>query len=170
MEILVPPLVRVFRSKDLPTALRMSAVSLLSECVDTNSLALLRYTDDLASAMLDLLQVETVAMVTVTKPVLDDSEAGTLRVTMDSDPTTKNSKLPPFRRAALHFLALLVRAYTVNSHETNSVAEVFQGSEKRRALTTLRYIAATDEDSVVRVMAREVVEALESLETSAIGL
>ena len=61
MDILVPPIFSVVRGVRFPTALRTSAVSLLATAVDTYILALNMYAADLLTAMVDLIQVESVA-------------------------------------------------------------------------------------------------------------
>lgn len=134
----------------------MSAISLLSECVNTHALALLNYTDNLASAMLDLIQVETVTVTPYSKALPENEKPKRASVTMDSDLTTRNSKLPPFRRAALHFLTMLIRA---------DISVVVRGSEKSRALSILKYITLTDEDTIVRVMSREAADLLEDVDS-----
>ncbi|KAK7061701.1 RTP1-C1 domain-containing protein [Favolaschia claudopus] len=153
IDILVPPLFRVVRSPQVPTTLRTSALSLLSECENTCAVALIPYVADLSEAMIDLLQIES----SVTSPT--ESE--------DSNPTSADSKLPSFRRAALHFLGLLIRE-TTNQIYDSSRPE-FSGRVLGRIRTTLSYIAATDVDMVVRVMAREAVEALSELEQTIMG-
>lgn len=192
--MLVPSFFAVVRAAHLPTTLRTSSLSLLSQCAETNDTALIPYAIDLSEAMLDLLQLESVQgkavapSATRTTPQPTDSrespvpsseaekgpaptEKTTPEPTMDSHPTARDSKFPPLRRAALHFLAQLVRAYTAKAYDDNST---FQASGRsfpiRRAKTTLGYVAATDVDSVVRVMAREVNEAVQALEKALIGV
>lgn len=176
----------------MPTTLRTSSLSLLSQCAGTNDTALIPYAIDLSEAMLDLLQLESVQEKPIppsaahTTPHSADSlnspssgakqgpmptQNSPLEATMGSQPTARNSKFPPFRRAALHFLAQLVRAYTAKAYDAGST---FQAGGKsfpiQRARTTLRYVAATDVDSIVRVMAREVDEAVEAFEKALMGL
>ncbi|KAL1660635.1 hypothetical protein GGF50DRAFT_62802 [Schizophyllum commune] len=171
VDMLVPVLFNMVRSAHLPTTLRTSALSLLGDCVHTYALAMLPYVPDLTSALLDLLQVEGVVDDTVPakaskekQSAADDEKAGdkTKREDeekpgpapcMDSQPTSPNSKFPPLRRAALHFLALLIRTATQHAYAI-----------------TLGYIASTDQDNIVRVMAREAVEELGELERAVVGL
>ena len=61
MDILVPPIFSIVRGVHFPTTLRTSAVSLLATAVDTYILALNMYAADLLTAMVDLIQVESVA-------------------------------------------------------------------------------------------------------------
>ncbi|KAI0291027.1 hypothetical protein B0F90DRAFT_1781194 [Multifurca ochricompacta] len=138
-DILVPPLFALVRGSHLPTTIRTSSLSLLATCADTNNLALIPYANDLANAMLDLLRSKAHHSVKSTD--------------MDSQPTVADPRFPPFRRASLHFLGVLVRAFP-----------------SRRAMTTLGYVAATDSDSVVRIMAQEVGEAVRALKRALIGL
>jgi hypothetical protein len=126
VDILVPRLFAVVRSSDIPTTLRTSSLSLLSTCVNTFPLAMLPYVEDLSSAMIDLLQIESVPFAHDHKPSiktptnprendsepLEDSEPSEELQTMDSNPTSKNPKFPPLRRAAIHFLSLLIQAAT----------------------------------------------------------
>lgn len=91
-------------------------------------------------------------------------------LTMDSHPTLVNSKLPPLRRAALHFLGLLIRACVSRVYHMGSTGMLIPDVYTGRARTTLGYVASTDEDAVVRVMAREAREELEQLSNALLGL
>ncbi|CDO71360.1 hypothetical protein BN946_scf184908.g118 [Trametes cinnabarina] len=178
--LLIPPLFRVIRASHFPTVLRTSAISLLAHCVKTNALAVLPYAIELADAMIDLLQVESVPAAPrkpESKPISGkDAEESTEQLplappTMDSQPTSTNTKFPPLRRAALHFLSLLANACTTRIYEAgNADGLLFPPGLLKRAKTTLGYIAATDADDVVRVMARETVEALDQLAEAVLGL
>ena len=187
-DILVPPLFQVVRTQDLPTTLRTSAVSLLAQCAKTNPLALLPYAADLSEAMVDLLQVETVSAAPRQErqqapdgeredKASNDEAAETtpssppVPETMDAQPTSKNSKFPPLRRAALHFLTLLIQACTERLYDSGANdALAFPARLVRRAKTTLGYVAATDADGTVRVMAREAQEGLEQLGEAMVGV
>jgi len=177
VDLLVPPIYAVMRNASVPTTLRTSSISLLADCVDKSPLAMLPYVQDLSLGLIDLLQVETVPE----KPTIklskeeesqEEEEATPVDPSMDSEPTARNSKFPPLRRAALHFLSLLIRASTKLAYDDNSstTADIFPRSTFQRADITLRYIASTDEDNVVRVMAREARENLEQLQQALIGL
>ncbi|THH18393.1 hypothetical protein EW146_g2595 [Bondarzewia mesenterica] len=196
-DILVPPLFAVTRASHLPTALRTSALSLLAQCAETCDLALVPYAADLTEALLDLLQIESV----LSQPKLPKTDATSTQSnggngagqaerelresvaaphseksanrppSMDTHPTSRNSKFPPLRRAALHFLALLVRAYTVRAYNDGEMGlGAALDFPVGRAKRTLGYVAVTDADDVVRVMAREVGEAVGGLERAIVGL
>lgn len=91
--------------------------------------------------------------------------------TMDAEPTSKNTKFPPLRRAALHFLTLLIQACTERLYDSGANdALAFPARLLRRAKTTLGYVAATDADGIVRVMAREAQEGLEQLGEAMVGV
>ncbi|KAH9853650.1 hypothetical protein C2E23DRAFT_113637 [Lenzites betulinus] len=180
--LVIAPLFQVIRASHFPTVLRTSAISLLAQCVKTNALAALPYTVDFADAMVDLLQVESVpATQRKTEPRSEpdpdpdanDDEKGVNKppATMDTQPTSANTKFPPLRRAALHFLSLLTQACTNHVYETGSADRMLLPPELlRRARVTLGYIAATDADDVVRVMARETLEGLDQLAEAIVGL
>jgi len=150
--------------------------------VNTYSLAVLVYAEDLAGAMIDLLQIESVP---VKQDDIDEggnpkreekveesipSESQRWPDTMDNTPTAKNSKFPPLRRAALHFLGLLTREATRYSYESFSKTALLSQAVIQRARVTLAYISSTDVDGVVRVMAREVHEGLEELSKAQLRL
>ncbi|OJT09025.1 hypothetical protein TRAPUB_50 [Trametes pubescens] len=165
--ILIPPLFQVVRASHFPTVLRASAISLLAQCVNTNALAVLPYTVEFADAMIDLLQVESVPA-TQRKPTRSEPEPD---VKAPHAASSVNAKFPPLRRAALHFLALLTQACTRHVFETGSAERLLLPPGLfRRAKTTLGYVAATDADDVVRVMARETVDALDQLAEAIVGL
>ncbi|OSX60155.1 hypothetical protein POSPLADRAFT_1066562 [Postia placenta MAD-698-R-SB12] len=175
--MLVPRLFGVMRAAHYPTTLRTSAVALLAQCVKTNELAILPYAADLSEAMVDLLQVETVPAAPAAKKasVEEEDEIEWLEpptpATMDAQPTSTNSKFPPLRRAALHFLSLLIQACTARLYESSDGTDmVFPPQLVRRTKTTLGYVAATDEDAVVRVMARETLEGLDQLAEAMMGI
>lgn len=173
----MPPLIFTVRSSHLPTTLRTSSVSLLAQCVETNSLAMTAYTTELCSSMLDLVQVETVTVRNVDRndaETTGENDEASIHPSMDTHPTSTNSKFPPLRRAALHFLARLIRSVTSrvydSSNNGSSEADMFiQGRLLQRATTLLGYVAVTDGDGVVRVLAREVVENLEGLKRAILG-
>ena len=91
-------------------------------------------------------------------------------LTMDSHPTLVNSKIPPLRRAALHFLALLIRACVSRVYHMGPTGMLIPDVYAARARATLGYVASMDEDAVVRVMAREAREELEQLSSALLGL
>jgi len=139
---------------------------------------MLPYVQDLSLGLIDLLQVETVPekpTVKLSKEAesLEEEEPTPVHhPSMDSEPTARNSKFPPLRRAALHFLSLLIRASTKLAYDDNNsnTTDIFPRSTSQRANITLGYIASTDEDNVVRIMAREARESLEQLQRALLGL
>ncbi|TBU43355.1 hypothetical protein BD309DRAFT_960924 [Dichomitus squalens] len=192
--LLVPALFQVVRTTQFPTVLRTSAISLLAQCIKTNALAVLPYIVDLADAMVDLLQIESAAAAPH-KPSLRPKRSADTKSereeahadadadqegqhdtppappTMDTQPTSTNTKFPPLRRAALHFLSLLIQACTSRVYETGDAEGLMlPPGAMKRARTTLGYVAATDADDVVRVMARETTEGLDQLAEALIGL
>ena len=183
-DILVPPLLSTLRAAHLPTTLRTSSISLFAQCVGTNALALSAYTRELCEAMVDLVQVETVPTENESTKPRDRGPAATTESmtkgssvtstktvpspTMDALPTSTNPKFPPLRRAALHFLTLLLRSITSRVYENssggiNEAVSLLHGGTLKRMTTVLGYVVVTDRDEVVRVMAREVLEVLEGL-------
>ncbi|CAA7259732.1 unnamed protein product [Cyclocybe aegerita] len=172
VDMLVPPLFTVVRTSTAPTALRTSALSLLGDCVDTYALAMLPYVEDLCQALIDLLQVEGVSSRFARTVDEKGSDETQLPSSMDLDPTSKNPKFPPLRRAALHFLSLLIRSTTKNAHDEGDAVTslVFSPSTLKRVNSTLGYISSTDEDNIVRVMARETKENLEQLQRAVLGI
>ena len=90
--------------------------------------------------------------------------------TMDTHPTVANSKFPPLRRAALHFLTLLIRECATRVYDAGFTGTLIPDAYLTRASTTLGYVAVTDEDAVVRVMAGEAREGLGQLSNALVGL
>lgn len=154
--ILMPPFLQILRSNYIPTTLRTSAISLLAECESVYPPAMLPFYVELWHAMLDLLQVE----VSDRKP----------EVTEDTEPISKNTKLPLLRRAAIHLLSQFIRETTREAMESSSRHTVLTSSDVERAKSTLGYVASTDEDTIVRVMARETGELLRDMEKARLGL
>ncbi|CAK9786131.1 hypothetical protein CC85DRAFT_257343 [Cutaneotrichosporon oleaginosum] len=145
--LVIPPLTGVFRDAAAPTVLRTSALSLLSTAAEEDHLALLPWAAELASAAVDLVQVESVTSSAFrpAKPesepkprpkvmLIDDEEPEPepaleekLRV-IDEDPVTANPKHPALRRAALVFLGLLAASLieATQSQQDPSGAEEFK--------------------------------------------
>jgi hypothetical protein len=157
---LVPPLLGIVRSSNIPTVIRTSALSLLADCEHTHSLSMLPYGDGLFEAMIDLLQVETVPATLHGRRSENDTK-GSAELTIESEPTSLNPKIPPLRRAALHFLLIGLRARLAQIRHSTVQGSSF--SSLKRARTTLQYVSSTDKDTVVRVMAREAEEEIEQL-------
>ena len=182
--LLIPPLFGVVRASHLPTALRTSALSLLAHCASTSAVAILPYAVDLTSSMLDLLQVESVATAepirvraakedsTPAPDVAGENKPKTEKQdSVEYQPTTKDSKIPTLRRSALYFLSLLTRAFAAQLEDASTLAVyILPGDLMRRAKTTVGYVAATDTDLVVRVMAKETLESLDDLAEGMLGL
>lgn len=214
-DTLLPPLLYLLREPRAPVILRTSAISLLSECLNTCARVVERYSAGIAEGMLDLVLAEMTVATPTPRPTakvneeIMDVEVSTEQAEpepaptprsqperppdpLDISPLSASSKVPTFRRAALHFLALLVRVLTQEAYEHGSgswsgvqIRGIYSGQTgaytpykggplpqefMRRAHTVLEYIASVDEDMVVRVMAREVLEGLEELEKALVGL
>jgi hypothetical protein len=181
---IVPVLLSVMRAAYLPTALRTSALALLAQCTSTSPLAILPWSVDIVGAMIDLLQLESVqasqsvpTKLPPSAPVITEGdELPAPPPKLDSSeftPTTRDAKVPLLRRSALHVLSLLTRAFAAQLDDPAGVATrvyALPGELMRRARTTVGYIAATDEDGVVRVMARESAEGLDALAEAMLGL
>jgi len=125
--------------------------------------------------MLDLLQVEGAASTRAEAYVNHSQSEAAAAASMDNEPTAADAKFPPFRRASLHFLGVLVRAYTRRATASSPSGAGTSTPDDydfptRRATATLGYVTATDADAVVRVMAREVGEAVRALERARVGL
>ena len=181
MDILVPRLFAVIRSSDIPTTLRTSSLSLLSTCINTFPMAMLPYVEDLSTAMIDLLQIESVPFAHDHRPNIktpsdsehfEDNELTEELQTMDSNPTSKNPKFPPLRRAAIHFLSLLIQAATRQLYDQpgTDISLIFPRILLDRLKVTLGYISSSDADNVVRLMAREAVEGLKQLQQAVLGI
>ena len=168
MDILVPRLFVMVRSSDIPTILRTSSLSLLSTCVNTFPLALLPYLEDLSSAMIDLLQIESVPLTHdhKEKEFYEDNEPSDDPQTMDSNPSSKNPKFPPLRRAALRFLTLVIQAAARQLYDQleTDVSKIFSQALFHRLRVTLGYISSSDEDNIVRLMARDATQGLKQLQ------
>ncbi|KAG8218849.1 hypothetical protein J3R82DRAFT_4528 [Butyriboletus roseoflavus] len=159
-DIIVPRLISVFCSSYAPTVLRTSAVSLLTQCVKTSTVSVLRYINDLATSMIDFLQVDMFP---------SDGDGGTRKAEEPGATEALDSKLPPLRRAALHFWTSLLHQLTHATYD-GTVMERLPATLLRRAKVTLGYIASTDEDGIVRVMAREANEAIDQLNKATLGI
>jgi hypothetical protein len=131
----------------------------MADCGQTNILSLLPYLRDLFEGIIDLLQVESASAMSTS----EDASGKVEEEMKDVQPTSTNSKSPPLRRAALHFLSRLLQAVAAST----SPAPMFS---MKRARATLGYIASTDPDMIVRVMAQEAVEDLKTLGQAMIGL
>lgn len=143
---------------------------------------MLSYVEDLSSAMIDLLQIESVPLAhddklkntTPTNLTEKDSElsGNDEPQTMDSNPTSKNSKFPPLRRAAIQFLSLLIQATTRQLYDQpgTDVSVVFPRILFDRLRITLGYVSSSDADNVVRLMARDATEGLKQLQRAVLEI
>ncbi|KAH7887770.1 hypothetical protein F5I97DRAFT_1951957 [Phlebopus sp. FC_14] len=165
-DIVVPRLILVFRSSQAPTLLRTSAISLLTECMKTSAISLLRYSGELSTSMIDLLQVE-MKPASSSKPSCDEVEK--THEVLDSKPMSVEPKLPSLRRAGLHFWTLLLRQQAQAVYDRDYV-ELPTPPFLRSVKVTLVYIASTDEDHIVRVMAREASDAVDQLNRAMLGI
>ena len=190
-------MLRIFRSRHVPAMLRASSLSILALCADTSSIAILPWSDELAEAVVDVVQIESVPFTSdrpsTTRPqpkdAADDKPATTnTAVTTatssglayeDSFPAlATTAKTPIFRRAALHFLVLLLRAAILRVYNNNSASadgvrpirfESFSPALGERMATVVQYVHATDQDGVVRAQAGECVELVEQLRAARLG-
>ncbi|KAH8105986.1 hypothetical protein BXZ70DRAFT_886180 [Cristinia sonorae] len=179
-DVLVPSLFAMVATTHLPTPLRVSALSLLAQCVNTSPIALLPYSEDIFEAIVDLLHVESVPMTRgPPKPAesrsripAEDGDKSNVpnAPLMDNQPTAANPKFPPLRRAALHFLSLLTRVFTSQILESSSISYTIPNNTIKRARITVGYVAVVDEDNIVRVMADETLEGLNRLSSALLGL
>jgi hypothetical protein len=178
-DVLIPPLLLVFRAASLPTSLRASALSILSLVAETSPLTFSTHLNSLVLASVDLLQVETVARprtmvpAAVSDPVTqqdaneadsDDEVETEERPPEDRPATIADAKHPMLRRTALKFLGA---ALVADSHlDQAEVDRAVWG----RVGTVVGYVRATDIDPHVRSIAGEVgillKERLQALTTS----
>jgi len=169
VDILVPPLFYILRSRDVPIILRMSSISLLTECEETSPLAMLPFVTDLVNSMIDLLQIETVQ----SKPrssILEKDVKATEFPDLDAEPTSKVPKVPAFRRAAAQFLLLVVRQTIKQVYESTFETSPIPIRLLKRAKITSSYVASTDEDSIFRKIAGEASEELGQLQEALIRI
>lgn len=211
MDILLPPLLTILRSSFLPTTLRTSALSILAQCVATNSLALDAYVVSLTESCLELIQLESVAaqntsikgnLLSSKRSVADENKRdvdymGDLKQPahctdiIDSDPMTRDAKAAPLRRTALHFLSQLLRSGIASLYDSRSTSttvtnvtlnikasqvggiptrdEALPALLLKRMSVVIGYVAATDDDGVARVMAKEVLELVGQYREASIG-
>ncbi|KAG6821255.1 hypothetical protein H0H93_002365 [Arthromyces matolae] len=163
-EALATVIRRCGEALSVPTTLRTSSLSLLADCESTSPLAMLPYVTDLVSAMLDILQVELEPASAL------PTESQQPVQSMDSEPLSTRTKVPPFRRGAIHFLTLVMRETAKLTYESSFGRTVLSDGLASRARTTLAYVASVDADDIVRVMAREAIEELDLLNQSKMGL
>jgi hypothetical protein len=166
----------------------MSAISLLSWCIDVAPVSTSLYSREIGEAMLDLLQLETVTSVEKERyakskaPDDDRSQAATSSyitlkhiiqpgdIEMDLDPLQKDTKLSPLRRSAIHFLTVLVKNLLQQVYESGASSVSGNLFSAQRGLTTLRYIATTDADNTARVLAAEAADLLAQLRRAMLSI
>lgn len=183
MDILVPPLVRTFRAAHLPTILRASALGTLAKCIETSPLAMLPWSNDLTSGIIDLLQTESVAYRPSTTRVSDtpksespeiDGPVGDPRLKEDDSipPLAISPKIPTLRRAALHFISLLLRAAVERMYSSSGMTteEFFDTTLVERLSTVVDYVWVTDQDGIARAQAEECVTLINQLGRARFGL
>ncbi|BEJ07469.1 hypothetical protein CcaverHIS641_0407380 [Cutaneotrichosporon cavernicola] len=144
--IVVPPLMGVFRDAGAPTVLRTSALSLLSTAAEEDHLALLPWAAELASAAVDLVQIESVTaspfkpskaepepkpkpkvmLVEDDEPEPESEPQEQGPRTIDADPTAADAKHPALRRAALVFLGLLAASLIEATQATQQESGEFK--------------------------------------------
>ena len=182
VDLLIPPLFAVIKGSNIPTPLRTSSLALLADCVNTYPLAMLPYIEDISQSLVDLLQTESAPLEhrklqsapsdapdTTRARKSDQSEETNL--TLDSNLSLTNPKSASLRRAALHFLSILITASTKLVYEETTInPNFFPRDMFHRLSITVGYVSSTDEDKVVRMMARESKEHLEQLQRAVFGL
>ncbi|CAE6346517.1 unnamed protein product [Rhizoctonia solani] len=140
VDMLVPSLFRVTRAHNLPTILRSSALSILSQCVETSPVSVTGWTEDILSGMLDILQLESVQAVPLSRKAREEArqkEETKFDLSVDSNPQEVDSKLPPLRRSALVCFALVVRSMVEGVYEDTRPAQL--GNLRSKAITVLEY-------------------------------
>ncbi|CAE6425596.1 unnamed protein product [Rhizoctonia solani] len=171
VDMLIPPLFRVIRAQGLPTVLRSSALSILAQCVETSPVSVTAWTDDILSGMLDILQLESVQAVPLSRKARDEArqqEEVKLDLVIESKPQEVDSKLPPLRRSALVCFALVVRSMVEGVYEGTRSAQL--GDLRSKAVTIIEYIRVTDSDPVVRTQAAETLSLVKQLGRAELGL
>ncbi|KAF8709365.1 Required for nuclear transport of RNA pol II C-terminus 1, partial [Rhizoctonia solani] len=171
VDMLVPSLFRVIRAHNLPTILRSSALSILSQCVETSPVSVTGWTEDILSGMLDILQLESVQAVPLSRKAREEArqkEETKFDLSVDSNPQEVDSKLPPLRRSALVCFALVVRSMVEGMYEDTRPAQL--GNLRSKAITVLEYVRLTDSDSVTRTQAAETLSLVKQLGRAELGL
>ncbi|CUA70257.1 Cyclin-D-binding Myb-like transcription factor 1 [Rhizoctonia solani] len=171
VDMLVPPLFRVVRAQTLPTVLRSSALSILAQCVETSSVSITAWIEDILSGMLDILQLESVQAVPLSRKSREETrenEVPKLDALVDSNPQDADSKLPPLRRSALLCFALVIRSMVEGVYEGTRSAQL--GDLRSKTIAILDYVRITDSDPVVRTQAAETLSLVKQLGRAELGL
>ncbi|CAE7174524.1 unnamed protein product [Rhizoctonia solani] len=125
-------------------------------CVEISPVSLTGWMDDVLSGMLDILQLESVQAVPLSRKAREEArEKESLKhdSAVDSKPQEVDSKLPPLRRSALLCFALLIRSMVEGVYEGTRPAQL--GGLRGKAVSVLDYLRMTDSDPVVRTQAAE---------------
>ncbi|EIN10764.1 hypothetical protein PUNSTDRAFT_112574 [Punctularia strigosozonata HHB-11173 SS5] len=168
-DLLVPTLLHVAKTPQVPTALRTSSLSLLSQCAQTSAIIVVTHLSGVLGMVIDVLQTEAVSanLSSDSKHAPSTKSGVAITEAMDLEPTSGLSKLPPLRRAAVHLCHVVLRASLV--HGDDSLVTMLDLSTVRRLRITLTYTASTDEDAVVRMMANEALDAINQFQRSLLG-
>jgi hypothetical protein len=160
---IVPPLLHMLRERSLPTSLRSSTLTILATAVEESPLALLPRSEDLAQTCIDVLRIESRPLKprarqapASSSPEVSDEEEGPApqrrrRPEETPDPTGTDSKHPSLRRAALLFLAMLLRT-------ARGTRGMLSSQTRASAKVVIAYLAQTDEDALVRHQSSEILD------------
>jgi len=171
IQLIIPAMLSVTRSSEYPTVLRGSALSLISQCVNANPLAMLPFYTDLISALVDLLSIETItrgskaAAEAEKKAAATQLENGKVPDPADLDPSLRDPKLPAFRRSAAYLLATILRQAS-----EKGFAESLMGPQlAARMVKVIRYVRDTDIDGHVKAKAQEVLGLMDAMVREKLG-
>ncbi|ELU45902.1 nucleolar protein [Rhizoctonia solani AG-1 IA] len=130
----------------------------------TSPVSVTGWTEDILSGMLDILQLESVQAVPLSRKAREEArqkEETKFDLSVDSNPQEVDSKLPPLRRSALVCFALVVRSMVEGVYEDTRPAQL--GNLRSKAITVLEYVRLTDSDSVTRTQAAETLSLVKQL-------
>lgn len=175
------------RQATLPTALRSSALTILTTAVENGPTAILSYASDLLDVCLTLLSVETRPM-TRAKRSASEEDQDEMSLGRDGkprrpeelpDPLTADTKHPVFRRAAVLLIGILLQAAAAAAEEsssrskpramvvpsattprTSSPATLLDAQSLQRIRNVLGYLRDLDSDGLVRHQADVVLSEL----------
>ncbi|KAG8846167.1 hypothetical protein FRB96_002066 [Tulasnella sp. 330] len=164
VNILVPSMFGVVRSRHLPTALRTSALALLAQCAEVSPIAMLPWSADLCSGVTDLVQLEGVSSRPADMQPRKNAPSGEEDSAdvnendvlvgpkpleeMDIQPLSQDPKLAPLRRSALHFISVLLRSLITNEHDRGSASTSLVPSLNVSNFRTSRTSAQTSASSL----------------------
>ncbi|KZT60762.1 hypothetical protein CALCODRAFT_492023 [Calocera cornea HHB12733] len=169
---IIPAMLSVTRDTAYPTVLRGSSLSIISQCVAADALAMLPFYTDLVSSLLDLLSLEMVTRGSKAALAAEETAAasqladGKVPDPADLNPSSKDGKLPAFRRAAAYLLASLLH----HAAERGFADQVLDRELALRVVRVLRYVRETDIDVHVKAKAREALEVMDELVRGKLGL